>query len=181
MKKYAFDIWVVFLLMRGSNQSKYGTLLKWFVSQFSLGNCQYLKTTTTSTNVLPKHLINPKLYENNRDKCSCDKANNDTEDEKISANRFAHKYETWYCCGEKGHIEPYCPRKQSNPKYQWNVRRFMQNMQGAGDDTITDTRNTDDTPTIEFYSYGIEGWKVNQNNWNSCQKNAFCSFQAVEM
>jgi len=44
MKEAAFNAWMAYLLIRGSNQSKYGSIIKGFISQFSLGNDQYPKT-----------------------------------------------------------------------------------------------------------------------------------------
>jgi hypothetical protein len=44
MKTDAFDQLMAYLLIRGSDQRKYGTLQKVFVSQLSLGNDQYPKT-----------------------------------------------------------------------------------------------------------------------------------------
>jgi hypothetical protein len=57
---------MAYLLIRGSNQTKYGSLLKGFVSQFSLGNEQYPKTITTATDVLSNHKINQRFYDNQK-------------------------------------------------------------------------------------------------------------------
>ena len=80
MKNDAFEKLMAFLLVKGSDQYKYDTLLKLFVSQFSLKNDQYPKTSTTETDVLSNHILNTKFYNNKREKHSCYKARNDTED-----------------------------------------------------------------------------------------------------
>ena len=41
IKAKAFEYYCAYLLMRGANRNKYGSLMKGFVNQFSLGNDQY--------------------------------------------------------------------------------------------------------------------------------------------
>ena len=57
---------------------------------------------------------------------------------------------------KKRHIEPHCPKIKSTPKYQWNVKTAMQNIQGAGDDTGTEIGNTYEMSTIESSSRSSE-------------------------
>jgi hypothetical protein len=66
MKSEAFEKWMAYLLMKGSDYTKYGSLIKGFVSQFSLGNDQYSKTITTAIDVLSNHKIDPKYYDNQK-------------------------------------------------------------------------------------------------------------------
>ena len=76
LKNEAFEKWMAYLLIRGSDQAKYGSLIKGFVSQFSLGNDQYPKTITTATDVLSNHKIDPRYYENakrSRDKARAER------------------------------------------------------------------------------------------------------------
>ena len=49
LKKIAFDKWTAYLLIRNSDQSKYGSLLNGLLSQFSMDNNQYPKTVTAAT------------------------------------------------------------------------------------------------------------------------------------
>lgn len=55
MKDATFEQWCVFLLIRNSDQNKYGSLVKGLISQYSMGNDQYPKTITAATNVLSNH------------------------------------------------------------------------------------------------------------------------------
>jgi hypothetical protein len=55
MKDEAFDRWMAYLLIRNSNQAKYGSLSNGLVSQFSIQNNQYPKTCTTATDILSNH------------------------------------------------------------------------------------------------------------------------------
>ena len=48
MKDGAFDKWMAYLLIRNSDQSKYGSLVNGLVSQFSMENNQYPKTITNA-------------------------------------------------------------------------------------------------------------------------------------
>ena len=92
---------MVFLLMKVSGQSKYVTVIKVFVTQFSLENDQYSNNITTATDVPSDHRLDPKFYENKREKCYGDKTLNDTEDEKSTATKCSQKGIMCYCCGEK--------------------------------------------------------------------------------
>ena len=64
LKNEAFDEWMAYLVIRGSDQTKYGTLCHGFVSQFSLGNNQYPKTIQKATDALSQHKFDGKYYEN---------------------------------------------------------------------------------------------------------------------
>jgi hypothetical protein len=63
MKTAAFQRWLAYLLLKGSDRTKYGSLLMGFVSQFSLGNDQYPKDLTTATDVLSNHKFDPSFFE----------------------------------------------------------------------------------------------------------------------
>jgi hypothetical protein len=53
--KGAYDRWMAYLLIRNSDQAKYGSFSLGLVSQFSMQNNQYPKTCTTATDVLSNH------------------------------------------------------------------------------------------------------------------------------
>jgi hypothetical protein len=55
MKDGALDRWMAYLLIRNSDQAKYGSLSNGLVSQFSMQNNQYPKTCTTATDNLSNH------------------------------------------------------------------------------------------------------------------------------
>jgi hypothetical protein len=55
MKDGAFNRWMAYLLIRNSDQAKYGSLSNGLVSQFSMQNNQYPKTCTTATDILSNH------------------------------------------------------------------------------------------------------------------------------
>jgi hypothetical protein len=55
MKHGAFDRWMAYLLIRNSNQAKYGSLSNELLLQFSMQNNQYPKTSTTATDIWSNH------------------------------------------------------------------------------------------------------------------------------
>ncbi len=65
-KEAAFEAWMAYLLIRGSDQSKYGSLTKNFISQYSLGNDQYPHTIQMATDVLSNHRLDQKFFDNQK-------------------------------------------------------------------------------------------------------------------
>ena len=55
LKVEAFDKYMAYLLLKGSDQSKYGSLYSGLSSQFALGNNQYPKTIQAATDILSSH------------------------------------------------------------------------------------------------------------------------------
>jgi hypothetical protein len=58
-----FDKVMAYLLMKGADQNKYGTLTKGLTSQFSMGNDQYPRTIQAATDILSNHKLDAKYYE----------------------------------------------------------------------------------------------------------------------
>ena len=57
MKKNEYEKWMAYMLMRGTDQNRYGSLMKGLSQQYSLGNDQYPKTITAATDVLSNHKL----------------------------------------------------------------------------------------------------------------------------
>ena len=55
LKKKAFDKWTTYLYLKNSDYRKYGSLMKGFRTQYSLGNNQYPKSLTAAADVLTNH------------------------------------------------------------------------------------------------------------------------------
>ena len=47
----------------------------------------------------------------------------------------------------------------------------MHNIKGYGDETATDTGNTDEISNISYNCRGSEGGEINQNDWHVFQTN----------
>ena len=61
LKKESFDKWTTYLYLHNSNQKKYGTLMKTFHTQYSLGNNQYCGSITAAADVLTNHVWDAKF------------------------------------------------------------------------------------------------------------------------
>jgi hypothetical protein len=93
MQAEAYPKWMAYLLIRGSDQTKYRSLTKGLVSQYSLGNDQYPKTITTATDVLSNHKLDQRYWDNqkkNRDR-SRDERNNHEESEGNATSFAQHE------------------------------------------------------------------------------------------
>src|SRR5210317_2487808 len=95
MKIDAYEKWMAYLLTKGSNPVKYGTLHKNLISQFSLGNDQYPKTITAATDVLSNHRIDQKFYDKrnnnnyNRNRSSDNRSKvNESDEDKVKETSF---------------------------------------------------------------------------------------------
>jgi len=64
LKEGAWDQWMAYLMMKGSDYPRYGSLLRGFGAQFSLGNDQfYPKDQITATDIMSNHKLDPKYFE----------------------------------------------------------------------------------------------------------------------
>jgi hypothetical protein len=122
MKDGAFDKWMAYLLIRNSDQAKYGSLSNRLVLQFLMQNNQYPKTCTTATDNLSNHRFDNRgnSNKNDEDEKSSDKTTNET-----NATSFAQggKDKTCYCCGKIGHLSPECPDKNKIKKDEWHITK----------------------------------------------------------
>ena len=117
MKAEAFNKWMAYLLIRSSDQSKYGNLMNGFMSQFSMGNNQYPSNVRSATDILSNHTID--LSNKAKDKPKKDWKSIKEDDETVSTitnmskTSFAQANKqnyTYFCCGKKRHISPDCPK-----------------------------------------------------------------------
>ena len=133
MKDGAFDRWMAYLLIRNSDQAKYGSLSNGLVSQFSMQNNQYPKTCTTATDILSNHRFDnrgksSKKKWNNRPKNDEDENSSSKTTNETNATSFAQggKDKTCYCCGKAGHLSPECPDKNTIKQEDWHIKNATQ-------------------------------------------------------
>jgi hypothetical protein len=94
------------MLMKNSNQGKYGSLMTSLTTQFSMGTNQYPNDVVAAVDILTIHRFNKKEPKNNNQRNR--NWNNDntalTITTQSSFNQEALKKATCYCCGKKGQI-----------------------------------------------------------------------------
>jgi hypothetical protein len=65
MQKGLFGQWTAYMLMKNSNQGKYGLLMTSLTTQFSMGTNQYLKDVVAAVDILTNHRFDKKEPKNN--------------------------------------------------------------------------------------------------------------------
>jgi uncharacterized protein (DUF1919 family) len=93
------------MLMKSSNQGKYGLRMTSLTTQFSMGTNQYPKDAMAAVDILTNHRFNKKEPKNDNQR-NRNRNNNDTASTittQSSFNQEALKKATCYCCGKKGH------------------------------------------------------------------------------
>ena len=63
MKEEAMERWMAYLFLKGSDQTKYGSVMRGFVDLFSLENNQYPKTVAIATDILSNHKLDQRFYD----------------------------------------------------------------------------------------------------------------------
>jgi hypothetical protein len=138
MKHGAFGRWMAYLLIRNSDQAKYGSLSNRLVPQFSMQSNHYPKTCITATDILSNHRFdnrgnsNKKKWSNKPKKDEDENSSNKTTNE-TNATSFMQggKDKTCYCCGKIEHLSPECPHKNTIKKENWHINKAMQYYQEA--------------------------------------------------
>jgi hypothetical protein len=112
MQRGLYAQWTAYMLMKNSNQGKYGLLMTSLTTQFSMGTNQYPKDVMAAVDILTNHRFDKKEPKNNnqRNRNQNDDDTASTITTQSSFNQEALKKATCYCCGKKGH-------------YSINVRR----------------------------------------------------------
>ena len=129
LKEGAWDQWMAYLMMKGSDYPRYGSLIRGFGAQFSLGNDQYPKDLITATDIMSNHKLDPKYFENREAR---KKAYNKQQHEKKDSpaeteTSFAQTEADCYACGKKGHVVRDCKNKP-NKYADWHVNKAMSAM-----------------------------------------------------
>jgi hypothetical protein len=149
MKKQIYSQWMAYLVVRGCDQLKYGSLTRGLTSQFSLGQDQYPKTIQAALDMLTNHRMNKTYYDNqlkrNLDRSDKEQpTSSNNEDAKASSFVQQGREMTCYRCGKKGHLSPDCEKKDTIPREQWHVTRAMQNLQDTNHENDDNEKTTKD-------------------------------------
>jgi hypothetical protein len=131
MQKGLYAQWTAYMLMKNSNQGKYGLLMTSLTTQISMGTYQYPKDVMTAVDILTNHRFNKKEPKNNNQR-NRNRNNNDTVltiTPQSSFNQEALKKATCYCCSKKGHYSNKCLEKEKHSKDEWAVKKAMMHAQ----------------------------------------------------
>jgi hypothetical protein len=140
MLKGSYAQWTAYMLMKNSDQGKYGSLLTSLTTQFSMGTYQHLKDVMAAVHILTNHRFNKKEPKNNNQRNrNWNKDNTaSTTTTQSSFNQEALKKAT---CGKKGHYLNKCPEKDKSSKDEWAVKKAMMHAQAKLD---KETKEKDD-------------------------------------
>ena len=167
LKEQGFERFMVFVLLRNSDQAKYQSLMNGLISPYSMGNDQYPKPITTATDILANHRHDNSMTKHGQTK-QIGKQNED--DDRSSATNETSFVQSGgimcYCCGKKGHKSPQCPEKDTRPKDQWAIRKAEQHLQAennSDDDESIGSNKTNGT-NRSSQRVGWSGLQVNSMN-----------------
>jgi hypothetical protein len=116
IKKGSFDAFASVILLRNSDQNKYGTLLDTMTTTLALGSNVFPKTKEKAIDALSKYSFDPGYVEYKQ------KNERPTRSDTSSGNQnsFAQKPKEnliCHCCGKKGHAAPDCTLRACGRKF----------------------------------------------------------------
>jgi hypothetical protein len=129
----AYPRWIAYMLMKNSDQGKYGFLMTGLTTRYSMGVNMYPENVVKAVDILVNHRFDKKEPKNNnnnqRNKNRNDHDTGLTITTQSSFNQEKAKNAQCFCCGKKGHYANKCPEKGKRPKDQWAVKKAIMHTQ----------------------------------------------------
>ena len=155
MKDGMFDQWSAYILLRSCDQTKYGSLTKRFVTDYSLGKDICPKTFRDMTDALVQHPwdARPNTKQGDGNKSNKQKQQEEKpkpRSEKSFAQRKKGKgkgvQHRCHCCGDPGHYLPDCPKKDTLDEKKWFINRAISNylQEENSEDDVADYGSSED-------------------------------------
>jgi hypothetical protein len=165
MLKGSYAQWKAYMLMKHSNQGKYGLRMTSLTTQVSMGTNQYPKDVMAAVDILTNHRFNKKEPKNNNQR-NRNQNNDDTAltiTTQSSFNQEALKKATCYCCSKKGHYLNKCPEKDKRSKDEWVVKKTMMHAQAKLE---KETKEKDDNDNAS-HALRRSNKSNTQSEWNN--------------
>jgi len=133
LKQEGFERFMAYIILRNSDQSKYGSVMGGLITQYSMDHDQYPKSITAAADILTNHRHDNYKQQRNTKQQKKEDNNKQKDDDSKNETSFAQstKVPVCYCCGEKGHKSPECPQKDKIPKSEWAIRKAEQHLQSS--------------------------------------------------
>ena len=172
MKEEAMERWMAYLFLKGSDQTKYGSVMRGFVDQFSLENNQYPKTVAIATDILSNHKLDQRFYDVQKRNRERQKQDNNEPNETSFAQSNSKTMLICYCCGKKGHSATNCTKKSEIPREDWWINKAVSNMMQEGEETMRD----DESQQSNSSGYGLRSYS-NKNRFRDENEEGWSTFQ----
>ena len=169
LKKEGLNKWMGYLLMRGSDHGKYGSLMLGLSSQYSMGHDQYPKDIVAATDVLSSHKFDNKVEKQKGQKSDDENSNASTIASTETSFAQTRGKIICYCCGKQGHTAPQCPMKNKIPKSEWAIRKAELHMQSVSEDDQDDSSIESGTATSKSSKTSRTSKSEKKQEWSGMQ------------
>jgi len=156
-----------YVMMQGADSSKYGSLMKGLVSQFSMKNDQYPRTMTNAVDVMAKHQFDQAFY----DRKKAAQNRNSTDNKERESKPQLAQMKVGYCChicGKDDHPKKECP-KSDLPRKDWFVTKAMNRMQHTQQDEGANADNDGES----------DNRSNEQDNKSDNKSSGWCAFETI--
>ena len=149
LKRKSFKKWMAYLIIKNSDQNKYGSLTNNLSSQFSMKVNQYPDTVTEAIDILNNHKFDSTKGNNrggkgNNNNNNTQQARNHNQESGADISTITEANfqqgdfgeSKCFCCGKKGHYSNQC-RHKNKPKSEWAFAKAAQNFAASSDELST--------------------------------------------